>query len=461
MATVGDLFTVLGGRLSASQTIADASRCPLGRVVSDSRDISPGDVFWALRGPNHDGQSFLAEAFARGATGAVVAKDVVLPANKWIIRVANTYQALLHWARWRRQQCRGSVVAVTGSAGKTTTREMIRTVLGSRLRGTASPHNFNNRYGLPLSMTAIEPTDDFAVLELGANAFGEIDQLADLCRPDIGVITCIGEAHLAGFGNRQGVARAKAELLRWLPANGHAVLVDDPLLHQFSPTCPAPVHWFGSSHCHLSVHDTASELGRLSFSIDGCRFCLPVWGRHHLDSALAAISVAQIFGFALDEIAGELYKFRAIPMRCDVQQVRDAWLIDDAYNANPTAMQAAFTLLGDFPARGRRIAVCGDMGELGDNAAQRHYAVGQQAVEQARVTTLIACGEYAREVIRGAVDAGLPRQAAIACRSANEATPVVEANIAPGDVVLIKGSRMMRMEQITNGLQRRPRQQAA
>ena len=211
-------------------------------MVSDSRTIEPGDVFWALRGPNHDGEQFVAEAFRRGAAGAVVAEDVAVPDDRWVVRVDDTHQALLAWARWKRRQFTGTVIAVTGSAGKTTTRQMIHTVLQSRLRGTASPRNFNNHLGVPLSMTAIEPEHDYAVLELGASRPGEIAALAELSAPQVGVITRIGDAHLGGFGSRRQIAQAKAELLAALPADGQAVLGDDPWLRKLAHGCAGPSH---------------------------------------------------------------------------------------------------------------------------------------------------------------------------------------------------------------------------
>ena len=239
MSTIGELKDVIGGRLCQTDTRGDLSDAPLGPVVSDSRAIEQGEVFWALRGPNHEGEKFADEAFRRGAAGAVVARDVAVPENRWAIRVNDAHRALLAWAGWKRRQFAGTVIAVTGSAGKTTTRQMIHTVLQTRLRGTASPRNFNNHLGVPLSMTALEPDHDYAVLELGASRPGEIAALAELSAPHVGVITRIGDAHLGTFGDRRRIAQAKAELLAALPPNGRAVLGDDPWLRSRPRLCGA------------------------------------------------------------------------------------------------------------------------------------------------------------------------------------------------------------------------------
>jgi UDP-N-acetylmuramoyl-tripeptide--D-alanyl-D-alanine ligase len=354
------------------------------------------------------------------------------------------------------------MIAVTGSVGKTTTRQMIHTILQTRLKGTASPRNYNNHVGLPLSMFALEPEHDYAVLELGASRAGEIAALAELCLPKVGVITQVGDAHLGGFGSRQGIAEAKAELLAALPPDGQAVLGDDPWLRAVAEKCHAAIRWVGTSEeCDVRASDVECETGQLRFRVQDCAFRVPVWGRHHLTSALAAVAVGRMMGFDLEEMAAALENFQPVPMRCEVRQVRGATIINDTYNASPTSMQAALELIGEFDTQRRRIVVVGDMGELGDEAVALHWQLGRQVVLLGNGEILIACGRFARHVVAGARSAGMMPSRAIPCATVDEAMPHLGQVILPGDVVLVKGSRSMAMERVVEALEGFPRRRSA
>ena len=490
--TINELCNAIEGRLKAGRHAPNASEQPVGRMGIDTRELSAGEVFWALRGPRRDGAAFVADAFARGAAGVVVAADVEVPEDRWAIRVDDTQDALWRAGAWFRERFCGTPIAVTGSAGKTTTRQMVHTVLGTRLRGSASPRNYNNHIGLPLSLLGIGPQHDYAVLELGASRRGEIAALAGLCAPRVGIITHIGEAHLAGFGSRQAVAEAKAELLAALPEDGHAILADDPWLRSVASRCPAPITWVGTnSHCDLQATDVATSRGWLSFCIRQedkrgesllceaasgpfrqktsdpvvlpapLRFEIPVWGRHHLAAALCAIAAGRLLGLDFEEMAGSLRNYQPVAMRCEVSEIREATVINDAYNANPTAMRAALELVADLDAPGRRIVVLGDMDELGEESPRLHWELGKQTVTLAHADMLIACGRFARHVVGGARAAGMARTRAIPCELLEQTLPYLGQAILPGDVVLVKGSRSVGMERIVEALNQYPRRHTA
>ncbi len=441
---------------SASGTV------PVGRVVIDSRQVEPGDVFWGLTGSHSDGSAFADEAFSRGAAGVVVNRPVQAPEGCWALIVDDTLRALHDWAGWHRQRFTGAVIGVTGSVGKTTTRQMIQTVLGSKLRGTCSPRNYNNHVGLPLSMLQMEPDHDFVVLEMGASGPGEIAELSALCRPTIGVITHVGDAHLGGFGSRQGIADAKAELLDALPDDGYAVLGDDPWLMRLRNRSAATTTIVGrGTNCDEIAKEVVLGQGTLSYMVRDVSFEVPVWGRHHLTAAMAAIAVGLRLGCSLEETARALRGFRTLPMRCEVTQLRAATIINDTYNASPTSMLAALDLLRDFDTRGRRIVVLGDMQELGDEAATMHRQLGGQAVSRCGADLLIACGDYAGYVVAGAREAGLPASRSLVCRQPEETLPHLGQAILPGDVVLVKGSRALGMERIVEAMQAYPQRRTA
>jgi UDP-N-acetylmuramoyl-tripeptide--D-alanyl-D-alanine ligase len=455
--TVKKLHEILGGRLRlATLPPLGGEDARVGHIVTDSRQAQRGEVFWGLSGTRFDGANFAEEAFARGAAGAVVGGRYVQPApGCWSLEVASAKEALVRLARWNRQRMSGTVVAVTGSVGKTTTRQMIHTVLGSGLCGSTSPRNFNNHVGVPLSMLGMEPEHDYAVLELGASAAGEIGSLAALCQPSIGVLTRVGDAHLGTFGSVEAVAEAKAELITALPPDGWAVLAgDDAQLRRVAAGAKTKIVWCGRSlDNNLVATNIESREGRLSFTLDGMPMCINVWGRHHLTGALSAVAVGRIFGMDDREIARALAEFQSPPMRCQITRVGGATIIDDTYNASPVAMRAALELLRDFDAPGRRIVICGDMRELGEAAEKMHRTLGDQVVTLCGADLLVACGDHAHHVVAGARAAGMPHGRSLACRELDEFLARGDVSLRTGDVVLVKGSRAMAMERLVQSLQ--------
>ena len=462
MATLSELQNAIHGTRVSTQGNEPDGTMSVGRVVIDSRQVEPGDVFWGLPGTHCHGSDFAEEAYARGAAGVVTERPVQAPDGCWALIVKDTLRALHAWATWHREQFTGAVIGVTGSVGKTTTRQMIQTVLGSKFRGTCSPRNYNNHIGLPLSMLQMEPDHDFVVLEMGASRPGEIAELAALCRPTIGVITHVGDAHLGGFGSRQGIAEAKAELLDALPADGYAILGEDPWLKRLRNRSAAPTTMVGrGTDCQIIAKEVVLGQGSLSYMVRDVSFDVPVWGRHHLTAALVAIAVGLKLGSTLEEAADALGTFSAVPMRCEVTQVRAATIINDTYNASPTSMLAAFELLRDFDTRGRRIVVLGDMQELGEEAATIHRQLGEQLLSRCGADLLIACGKYAPYVVAGARASGLPASRSLLCRTPEETLPHLGQAILPGDVVLVKGSRALGMERIVQAMQTYPQRRTA
>jgi UDP-N-acetylmuramoyl-tripeptide--D-alanyl-D-alanine ligase len=340
---------------------------------------------------------------------------------------------------------------------------MIHAVLGRSLAGSASPRNFNNHLGVPLSLLGLAPDHDYTVLEVAASGPGEIDALCRLVQPEIGVITRLGEAHLGGFGSPEALVQAKLELLEHLPAHGWAILSgDDERLRRAADHWHRNMLWVGRSlDCDLVATDVHCQNGRLTFKADDQSFDIPVWGRHHLTSALAAIAVGKIFGLPTAEIREGLAEFEPAPQRCEITHVGDTTIINDTYNASPTAMRAALELLRDFESPGRRIVVCGDMRELGEQSHEFHRRLGDEVVTLCGADLLVACGQHAQEVAAGARQAGMSASRVMACRSPEETIPLLNQTLAPGDVVLIKGSRALAMERLVSALESRVVNKAA
>jgi UDP-N-acetylmuramoyl-tripeptide--D-alanyl-D-alanine ligase len=449
---LAELVAATGGRLVAE----GSQEVVIRRVVIDSRDVQPGDVFWALRGEHHDGHNFVEEAHRRGAAISVVQCRPAICQAAAVVEVADTLVALGDFARWYRQQHEALVIGVTGSVGKTTTREMLHAVLSITHAGSRSLKNFNNHIGLPLSLLQIQKEDEFAVLELGASHIGEIRDLCRLALPEVGVIPKVGLAHIEGFGSPNGVYEAKGELLEALPAHGFAVLGgDDDRLRLMAPRGACPVIFVGERD-DCSVRGTEIEVGenRLGFRVGSDRFTVPVTGRHYLTSALCAVAVAREIGLTATQIAAGLRGFTPVAGRCVVQHIGDWTIIDDTYNANPTSMQAACRLLADWSGSGKRILVIGDMLELGDQAADYHTQLGRLAAD-AKLNLIVVLGEQAGHVIRGALSAGFKRHQLAECSDMAALTMVLDCSLDPGDVILVKGSRGMRMERVIEWLQQR------
>ena len=436
-----------------------------GRVVIDSRLIKPGDLFWALRGEQHDGHDFLAEARQRGASAAVVQFDRLDQAQAvWqsasehgsvppLIVVEDTLTALAEYAHWHRPKHEALVIGITGSFGKTTTREMIHAVLSASHPGIRSLKNFNNHIGLPLSVLELNSTHDFAVFEMGASALDEIALLAEIARPDIGVITGIGLAHVTGFGSPEKIIRGKGELLEALPLSGFAIVPgDDPVTRAMASRAQCPVLFVGESDVnHVRATNVRLANQRLTFEVEHIEYHVPVSGRHFLTAALTALAIANEIGLSPTAIADGFANFQAAPGRCQVHHIGPWTVIDDTYNANPASMRAACITLRDWQGANKRLLVTGDMLELGTHAEQAHIQLGRAAAEVA-VDGLLVIGEHAELVIRGALAGGLRSSRLAQCDDLEILLMALDCVLEPGDVLLVKGSRGMRLERVIEWL---------
>ncbi|HLQ45517.1 MAG TPA: UDP-N-acetylmuramoyl-tripeptide--D-alanyl-D-alanine ligase, partial [Planctomycetaceae bacterium] len=440
-----------------------------GRVEIDSRSVKPGCLFWALRGERHDGHDFLVEARSHGAAAAVVSRRRLKKAQEAfktgagrshtapLIAVDDTLTALADFARWHRSRQEGLVIGVTGSVGKTTTREMIHAVLSASHQGVRSLKNFNNHIGVPLSVLELDASHEFAVLELGASAVGEIAALAEIAKPEVGVITGIGLAHVAGFGSPEKIVLGKGELLEALPASGFAVLPgDDPLTRNMARRAACPVLFVGESErCHVRATNVRVANQWLTFAVDGdehIEYQVPVTGRHFLQAALTALAIAREIGLSPAQIAAGFQNFDSLPGRCQVHRIGPWTVIDDSYNASPASMRAACETLRDWQGANKRLLVTGDMLELGKHTKQSHFELGRAAAE-ARFDGLLAFGEQAEHVIRGAYDGGMSASRLALCDHLEILLMVLDCVLEKNDVVLIKGSRSTRMERVLEWMQ--------
>jgi UDP-N-acetylmuramoyl-tripeptide--D-alanyl-D-alanine ligase len=449
-----DLASVLeatGGRL-----LPGASADGLAGVCIDSRTLRAGELFVAVRGPRFDGHEFLAEAATRGAAAALVDREVPASAGLPLIRVGDTTRALADLARHRRRACGVPVVAVTGSMGKTTTKEMLAALLATRGAVLKTEGNLNNRYGLPLTLLRLLPEHRAAALELGMSAAGELRELSAIAEPDVAVITNVAPVHLEFFASLDAIAAAKAEILEGLRAGGTAVLNgDDPRVQRIGQGHAGRVVWFGRDRRHdVSAENWRGTAFGMRFDllVAGHRLdlALPLAGPHFVLNFLAAAAAAHVLGIEPEAMAEAASGMAPAPHRGEVLRLAgDVTLIDDSYNASPEAVRAASLALTTAAGR-RRVAFLGDMLELGPTGPDLHREVGETV--GGRVQVLVAVGTQAPALLEGARRAGLPESALLAFPDSSAAAAAAAALVAPGDAVLVKGSRGVRMEKVVEAL---------
>lgn len=410
----------------------------------DSRTLEPGEVFFALRGPRHDGHDYVAAAFARGAVAAVVER--ALDSGGPLLVVPDALAALHALAGWARSRFEGRVVAVTGSAGKTTAKDAIAHLLAVALPVGKSEGSLNNHVGVPLSLLRLPAQARAAVLEIGMNHAGEIRQLAGIARPGVGVVTNVGHAHAEFFGSIEGVARAKRELIEALPGDGVAVLnADDTRVAAFREGHPGPAVTFGFSPA-ADVRAGRMELTAQGarFRVGGVEFETALAGRHGVLNLLAGLAVARLFGIPAEALREAVRSFALPAMRGRRFEHRGVTVLDDCYNSNPEAARSMLEVLAATPAR-RRCAVLGEMLELGELSEALHRGLGREAAAGG-VELLVTVRGAARWIAEEAVREGLPASQVWFFEEPAEAGAYIAGRLAPGDAVLFKGSRGVRME---------------
>ena len=430
-------------RINAEQTVS--------LVTTDSREAGPGCVFVAFPGEHFDGHDFAAKALAAGAEWVVLNHPVEgVPEEKTIL-CPDSYQAMMQMGANYRAQFAPKVVGVTGSVGKTTTKEFCATALSALGATIKTEGNQNNELGLPRTLFQIGAGTQYAVIEMGMNHAGEISRLSRCARPDVGVITCIGLSHIGNLGSQENICKAKLEICDGMPEGAPLVLnYDDPFLRKAElPAHVRPV-WYSMTSQEADVYASAirQENDGMSFLLDdaenGCFMVhIPALGRHNVANALAAYCAASQLGLTPKEAIQQMKEFRQTGMRQHMLDCHGVRVIEDCYNANPTSMRAALEMFKDYPCK-RRFAVLADMLELGDEARTEHEELGRLAA----VSNLEALVTYGEQAQRTAVTAAAKGLRTVYAHNYEEAAEALLRQVHPGDAVLVKASRGMALEKV-------------
>ena len=426
-------------------------------VSIDTRTLKKGDLFFALRGTKYDAHEFLEQAVEKGASGLVVSKDdLSLKSSVPIIKVSDTLKALAKLAAYNRKENDVFIIGVTGSNGKTTTKDLIYAVIRKKYSVLKNRGNFNNEIGLPLTLLELNESHDYAVLEMGMRGFKQIDALCKIADINAGVITSIGTAHLELLGSIDNIALAKGEILENVPQNGFALIPADKLAMLRPARCRGELYTFGVEvNADYCATDIKAKNGLMEFiahtPYGKAKMSLPLLGRHNVANAIAAVAVALKLGFELEEIKEALLDVEVSPMRLQIIKNKKFIIINDAYNANPDSVKAAIDVLLELGDGRRKVAVLGDMLELGEKEQEMHYEVGEYLKN---IDVLLTVGRLAEHIAFGAKCAGLTKDNIYCCKDNMSAVAKLEEILQLNDIVLVKGSRGMHMEYIVKGIER-------
>ena len=449
--TLRELLEAVGGTLIGPAAGLEQT---VSHVDTDSRDIHPGSLFIPLAGERFDGHAYINAALESGAVGCLTARErESYREDKFYVKVANTQRALRDLAAWYKARFPIPFIAVTGSVGKTTTKDMIAAVLSTRYRVLKTEGNYNNTIGLPLTLLRLDRSCEICVLEMGMDRPGEIDYLGEIVQPDVGVITNIGDAHIERLGSRENIFRAKCELLPHIRPGGLVVLNgDDPMLASLRGRTPVPAVFCGREEGleyrarRLEGDGDSRILCQMTTPRMDRQVEIPALGEHMIYPALIAAAIGERFGLTQDQIVEGILRFVPTRMRMNILYRGDGIVIlDDTYNANPQSMRAAISVLSDRRSQWS-IAVLGDMFELGPFAPALHTGVGE-CLGKARIDCLVAVGELAEHIAQGARNSGVPL--VYHCKDKAEAKPVLDQLVRPGSTILVKASRGMELEELT------------
>jgi UDP-N-acetylmuramoyl-tripeptide--D-alanyl-D-alanine ligase len=450
------------------ELVAGSASAMANDVVIDSRFATPGCVFVAIKGESVDGHDYCEAALRRGARVLVVSRTVqemeavlgvAREVDAAVVYVSDTVQALQDLATYHRARLHCEVLGITGSTGKTTTKDFVDAVLGSRLSVVSTEGNRNNEIGLPLTVLRASVETDVLVVEMGMRGEGQIALLAAIARPTMGLVTNVGTSHIELLGSQDAIASAKSELVKSLPPDGAAFLNgDDAYSERLALASTAPVTYYGLSPvCAVTARDVeVDETSRPSFVLvtesgEAC-VSLPVPGRHNVYNALAAAAVGLRLEFTPEQIAAALGSVHVTDMRMQVfTAASGVTVINDAYNANPVSMRAAVETLAEMTGASRRIAVLGDMAELGSLTELAHFRLGEQ-VARLDLDVLVTVGPRAARIGDGALAETMPTECVRVCVTPAEAIEVLDDLLRPGDAVLVKGSRVMGLESVVEGI---------
>jgi len=449
--TIGDIIKATYGSLVEGDPNVNVSN-----ISTDSRTIKKGDLFVALIGERFDAHDFAFQAIKQGAMGAILSHEVKgldeLSAQSSIVMVKDTTKALGDIARYYKNKFSVTVIGITGSNGKTTTKDMASSVLSGKFSVLKSEGNLNNTIGLPLTLFRLSSAYDTAILEMGISIPGEMRQLVEIAQPNVAVVTNISTTHLEFLGSIEGVAKEKQILAEY--AESAVLNADDPYVAKMRSVVKGNVIFYGiDKPADVIAKDIILDQdGRPEFTVNDKRIKLLSVGRHNVYNALASISVGMLFGVGLDSIKASLESYQHTPMRMQRLMVDGVTIINDTYNSNPVSMRAAVDLLKNLKCDGRKILVAGDMLELGEQSDEFHNATGRYIGLSGIVEMLVTVGDKADKMVESAIETGMKK--VIACKTNSEAAEYLRKTMNNGDIVLIKGSRGMKMEQIVKAIEK-------